>query len=198
MPAPLTPTQIKEGDVQLTLNENVKLPFPSWDQLVTLDGEVVRIRDSCSSPSSHILPWMIKMYHHPTVASSFATSPPVTVCFRPFPSLFPGRFALSPSLFRSRLLVFPSQELLLWFGHTPVSNPDGVTVWDVRMAFVNSPMFVASSSLLLPSLSLPLSRWLVRDPDLARLFLRLSSLTPNTYNITHRGADLWVSRGGNL
>lgn len=55
----------------------------------------------------------------------------------------------------------------MWFGHTLVSNPEGVTVWDVRQAFLNSPVFVLSSSL----------------PRLGRFFLRLR---------TRRGADFLI------
>ncbi|KAL7412149.1 hypothetical protein BDY24DRAFT_393405 [Mrakia frigida] len=111
-PVPLTPEEVREGEVELRVNDHVKLAFPSFAGLLTMDDRVgIRRRGRVGEAENPKELWksVVRMGDHPTAAYSFATSPPVT-------------------------------ELLLWFGYTLVSNPDGVTVWDVRQAFLNSPV----------------------------------------------------------
>jgi len=156
LPIPLTPAEIKKDNLQLTPNENLRLSYPWSDELLTLDldGQVViraRVLSSSSTNGNEPPPGFIRLKDHPAVASSFATSPPVTVR-TPVPSLpftFPFPFSFPSSSLVSSLLPLACviQELRMWFGHTLVSNSEGVTVWDVRQAFVNSPVFVLSSSL---------------------------------------------------
>lgn len=177
---PLTPMDIENDKVELTLNPHLKLARPSFDALLFLDDTSLRLNNTLPvSPAGSF--WEL-IAHHPTIAHSFATSPPATVDPSP-----PSLFLSTPSPNSPCLFPLVPQDLLLFFGQTAVHNPDGISVWDARQALLRNPACVPLSSFS--------ALLLAAHPFVSLVPRRLSStrLSSTDSDKVVRGADTWLA-----